>query len=337
MDQSGASVYVYAKASGMIARSFIGKKTQQLFDVHSLQDLWMLVFKNEVPLIPEVMLAQKIEKTAEEHFIKDYKMLIACYDKPADVLVQLLRFYDYRNLKAIGAALCSGDTKMPDISDIGIYSRLDYSAWPDLKRITRKSPVSWYNTVPTWENQKELDRRLDVQYTKDLWNSVQSLPVLERETVSDFLQQQIILQNCEWALRLRVYYNMNRDEIIPWLVCDEKEGHKNDTLAGQAIRMLDLPLDDYSAWHAWKYKSLLNVSNTAEWKLDPRWFEQAVSRKINKIALSMFHKIPFSSLVLVSWFKIKQNELNMIRTATERLRLNVSDSQLQQFIGVQLG
>jgi vacuolar-type H+-ATPase subunit C/Vma6 len=334
MDQSGASVYVYAKASGMMARSFIGKKAHELFDVHSLQDLWTLVFKDEVPLVPEVMLARQIEKTAEERFIADYKMLVSCYDEPADVLVHLLRFYDYRNIKAIGAALCSGDSQIPEISTIGSYSMLNYAAWPSLQKITKGSSISWYNTIPTWENQKELDRRLDLQYTKDLWDSVQLLPASERKSTADFLQQQIVLQNCEWALRLRVYYNMNKEEIISWLVCAEKHAHKNDILAGQAIRSLDLPLDDYNAWHDWKYNSLLNVADSAEWKLDPRWFEQAVNHKLNKIAISKFHEIPFSALVLVSWFKIKQNELNMIRTAAEGLRLNVSDDQLKTFVGV---
>ena len=334
MDQSGASVYVYAKASGMIARAFTGKEAHKLFDVKTLQDLWSLVFGVEVPLVPEVMLTRQIEKTAEDNFIADYKMLVSCYDKPADVLIQLLRFYDYRNIKMIGAALCSGETALPEISDIGNFSMFDYSAWPNLQKITKNSDVDWYNTVPTWTNQKDLDRKLDIQYTQDLWASVQRLPSSERKLSVDFIRKQIELQNCEWALRLRVYYNMTRDEILPRLVCNKVKADKYDILAGQAIRALDLPLDDFNAWSSWKYASLLNLSNGADWKLDPRWFEQAVNLKINKTAHTKFHEQPFSALVLISWFKIKQNELNMIRTAAEGLRLNVSDSSLKEFVGI---
>lgn len=334
MDQSGASVYVYAKASGMLARSFTGAKVHELFEVRSLQDLWTLVFGKEVPLVPEVLLARQIEKEAEKRFIADYKMLVGCYDKPATVLLQLLRFYDYRNIKTIGAALCSGEKKLPDIANIGKLSCLDYSAWPNIQNITKNSSLSWYNSVPTWQTQKDFDRRLDIQYTKALWESVNSLPKAERQATADFIKQEIILQNCEWALRLRVYYNMSKEDIIPYLACANLPAHKKDVLAGHAIRILDFPLDDRSAWNSWKYSYLLNPEIESEWKIDPRWFEQAVNLKLNKAAISKFHEQPFSALVLVSWFKIKQHELNMIRTAAEGLRLNVSNSELKEFVGV---
>ena len=65
MDKSGAAAYVYAKASGILARSFVGNRTQKLFEAKSLSELWTLVFKTEVPLVPEVMLAKQIEVEAQ--------------------------------------------------------------------------------------------------------------------------------------------------------------------------------------------------------------------------------------------------------------------------------
>ena len=53
MDKSAADAYVYAKASGMLARSFIGGRAAQLFEVHSLKELWTLLFKKEVPVMSE--------------------------------------------------------------------------------------------------------------------------------------------------------------------------------------------------------------------------------------------------------------------------------------------
>lgn len=53
MDRSGASAFVYAKASGMLAKSYIGKRTVKLFEARTLADLWTLLFEEEVPLIPE--------------------------------------------------------------------------------------------------------------------------------------------------------------------------------------------------------------------------------------------------------------------------------------------
>ncbi|HZK20083.1 MAG TPA: V-type ATPase subunit, partial [Treponemataceae bacterium] len=207
MDHSAASAYVYAKASGMKADSFVGRKAQELFNARNLEDLWNLCFDEKVPLIPEVMLAKKIQKTAEDRFVSDYKMLIDCYEKPYGILIQLLRFYEYRNIKDIGAALCSGATQMPDIIDIGTFSMLDYSAWPDIAKITKDSPIAWYDRVPSWNDQKDFDCRLDIQYIKGLWKAVQELPRSEKKYTADFIQEYIVLENCVWAVRLRVYYN----------------------------------------------------------------------------------------------------------------------------------
>ena len=76
MDKSAADAYVYAKASGMLAKSFVGSRTIKLFSVNSLQELWTLFFSTEVPAIPEVLLAKKIEQEAEKKFLKEYISLL---------------------------------------------------------------------------------------------------------------------------------------------------------------------------------------------------------------------------------------------------------------------
>ena len=65
MDSSSASAYVYAKACGMLAKSFIGARKDKLFEVSALADLWTLLFNCEVPLVPEALLAKQIEEKAK--------------------------------------------------------------------------------------------------------------------------------------------------------------------------------------------------------------------------------------------------------------------------------
>ena len=72
MDRSSADAFVYAKASGMLAKSFVGPRAASLFAVNSLHELWSLVFQTEVPVIPEMLLAEKIEQEAEAAFLNDY-------------------------------------------------------------------------------------------------------------------------------------------------------------------------------------------------------------------------------------------------------------------------
>ncbi len=336
MDKSGASAYVFAKASGMLARSFVGPRSAALFEQKSLADLWSLIFNTEVPPLPEVLLAQELEHKAEEQFIKDYTMLLDCYSKPEPVAEMLLRAYDYSNLKDISHALSDGKTELPHIADIGIHSQLHVNAWPDLSAITEESPFSWYNKVPERSEQKDVDHRLDVQYTMALWHALDKVPVNERGPVRELIQYEIQMTNCLWALRLRVYYNMDDEEIIRNMVTLSSEPDENDVLAGEAIKMLAYPLDDYDSWKKWQFFDCINPKDPTDfWKIDPRWVDRAARANLQKIAMKRFHRYPFTAYVLAAWFKIKQHELYCIRMASEGLRLAVDEEQLKEFAGIE--
>ncbi len=344
MDKSAADAFVYAKASGMLAKSFIGPRASRLFSATSLQELWALVFQNEIPAMPEVLLAKKIEQEAEARFISDYISLLQNYSRPAKVLTEVLHFYDYDNLKDIAASLClakiSGESaKLPLLADIGQYSMLNYKAWPDVAGITAGSPLAWYDKVPEFNEQQELDSRLDLQYVRALWESVMKVPSSIRGVVSSLIQEEMILNNIIWAIRLRVYYGMTKEQVIPELMtlkdCKTFRQIKDDPLAFPAVRTLDWDVGSYADWAGWKYSSLLNPNEEGVvWQIDPRWVQQKAKTMFNKKALGQFHRHPFSVNVLVTWFKIKQFELDCIRTAAEGLRLNVEQGKVQEFAGV---
>ena len=62
MDKSTAVSFSYAKAAGLLSKSFIKDRTQRLFQVESLADLWTLLFKEPAPLVPETLLARELEE-----------------------------------------------------------------------------------------------------------------------------------------------------------------------------------------------------------------------------------------------------------------------------------
>jgi vacuolar-type H+-ATPase subunit C/Vma6 len=99
--------------------------------------------------------------------------------------------------------------------------------------------------------------------------------------------------------------------------------------------MLAFPVDAYDSWASWKYSDLLNPHEEGVyWTIDPRWVQQAAKRKLYHVALSRFHRHPFTATVLLAWFKIKQYEADCIRTAAEALRLNAEKSALRDLAGV---
>ena len=153
----------------------------------------------------------------------------------------------------------------------------------------------------------------------------------EKKKSGKFFQKKInkILQNSHQN------HGMEKEQIIPQLAALSDTPTKTDLLAGEAIKILDFAIDSYDDWSKWKYKQFLNPHEEgAVWKIDPCWVQQAVKVYQNKKAQQQFHQHPFTADVLVSWFKIKQHELDCIRTAAEGLRLAVSETQLKEFAGV---
>ena len=97
LDKSAASSYVYARASGLLSKSFVGANANRLFSVQSLRELYTLLFDSEIPSVPEVMLAKEIEVKAAENFITLYKSLLSEFESPSPILSEILSFYEYEN------------------------------------------------------------------------------------------------------------------------------------------------------------------------------------------------------------------------------------------------
>ncbi|MFI3257987.1 MAG: V-type ATPase subunit, partial [Spirochaetales bacterium] len=251
MDVSTASAYIYAKASGMLANSFVGSRTVKLFDARSVADLWLMLFKTEVPLVPENMLARLTEEKAEAVFIADFMKLLNAFDEPDPVALQLLRFYDYLNIKQIASALLMKQPDMPTIVDIGRYSMLDYAKWPKLADITRDSSISWHTDIPNRSEQKDIDARLDIQYSKELWLATQKIRNSEKEPVKKIIKDYIVFQNIVWAIRLMSYYGLHSDDIAKQLVFEDEKAGQTDVLAGPALSVLDKHPDDWADWADW--------------------------------------------------------------------------------------
>ncbi|MCQ2611752.1 MAG: V-type ATPase subunit [Treponema sp.] len=335
MDNTGASCYVYAKASGMVAKAFTGPRLAKLFSIHNLQELWHTLFTEEMPVVPQGLLARAIEVKAVKQFHKDFKKLMECYSQPADVLKQLIRFYDYENIKTIGAALAQGKTAMPELVDISPYNIIDYSKWPDIRLMTAGSVLAWYNTVPTVHQQQELDSKLDVQYLRDLFAAAEKLPAEEREPVKELFTEYYSMRNMIWAMRLKVYYNMDAEKIASRIAFLDPRAGKTDILAGKALKILNKNPENIEDWKNWKYASLLNPYEPGiPWKLNPSFVEEKANALFYQKANRAFHKYPFTTMVLVSFFFIKSSELDCIRTATEAIRLNVTEEEMAKIAGV---
>ncbi len=328
MDRTSADAFVFAKASGLFSKFFIGARARRLFQAKRLRDIWALLFEGEPPLVPEGMLALLIERKSSERAFSQFRLLLSRYDRPDPVSLALLRNYDYNNLKALGAALQRGDKEAPFTVDIGEWSALRIDRWPDIGAITRDGPLSWYNRVPGAEESLDWEVRLDHEYYQNLWSAVVSLGNRDRLSVEPLVREEITLQNIVWAMRLRSYYGKTKADILPLLFTEDL------ALSKPALGICELPLDVWDRWASWKYSWLLNPhSEGVPWALDPRWAQLAAEQYLYRVALRSFRQQPFTAGVLVSFFKIQQLELQMIRVATEGIRLGMSEGEMAEFMG----
>ena len=335
MDKSAADAYVYSKASGMLANSFVGPRAVRLFNVHTLQELWGLLFESEVPVIPETLLAKALEAQAQKKFIAEFKSLINNYSSPSDIYVTLLHSYEYENIKEIGAALCFKEEKMPEIVDVSPFNFIHYNKWPKIEEMTADSALSWYNKIPLVSEQQKNDYLIDSTYISELWASCKKLKASCRPVVTDLFFKKICLDNVLWALRLKIYYGMSSEEVVSHLAYSSDERSLKDPFIQDAIKILDWDTDNWEVWKDWKYANLLNPHEEGVvWNVDPRWIYNVSKKEYVRKAYRLFHLYPFTECPLVCWFILKQHELDNIRTASESLRLNVPSEQAMENAGI---
>jgi len=338
MDNSGVNAYIFAKANGILGKSFVNERVNLLFGRKNLAELWTLIFKSQPPMVPEVMLSQQIEENAFNRFINQYIKFLNLYDKPDPLLLDQLFIFEAENLKQIASALCDEDSSFPAIIDLGKYSILNYKAWPDIKKITAGTVFSWYDKLPDIHTQKEIDFQIDIQVYHHLWKSIESERGEAAEALRELYRQELIIKNVVWLLRLRLYYKMKPEDIIKHLIYVSDKPDHSDPVASSVIKILDWPLDEVSPWLKWRYSSLVNPYIPGQvWQIDPVWMEKRSRLENYHKAKNLFYQFPSDSCFLIGWYKIKEFELSCIRTAVESVRLNVNSHEAMNTIGLSGG
>ena len=335
MDKSTAVSFSYAKAAGLLSKAFIKDRTQRLFEQESLADLWTLLFKEPAPLVPETLLARQLEEKAFEKFFDQYLFFINQYDKPPLILTDKIKRFEIENLKEIIGALNAGEKELPHLLDLKSFSKINTAAWPDLAKMTAGTEYEWVKKVPDAAGQQSLEFKLDLQLLRENWKAINACHGEDREGHKKLFLDEFIIKNIIWALRLKLYYEMPRNEIIKNLFYVTASPDKKDPLAAPAIKVLDYDVNKYEDWEKWEYARYLNPYEPGEiWCVNPVWIERRYLAHQAKLAEQIFHQYVMEDVALAAWFKIKNYELTCIRTAVESLRLNIGSGEAMEAVGV---
>jgi hypothetical protein len=253
------------------------------------------------------------------------------YARPPEFLVRLLRSYEYGDLKSALAAIAGGEARAPSFTDLGRFGVVKFGAYPDVAAMTRGTEFEFLVSQTPGEGDEgiTLQTGLDKQYYAALWESLYRLKRRDRAGIEAVLSEEISLRNVVWVLRLRTYYGMAGDEIRGKLIdlkipVSGRGGFGGRSLTADAEAALELPLDTYAPWASWKRAAFLNPEGSEGWIADPRYFQNAASRHLYRLARHYFRRRPFSIDTAACFIKIKQFEEDLLTSIAEGLGIGMT-------------
>jgi vacuolar-type H+-ATPase subunit C/Vma6 len=338
MPGTGERAYVYAKACGIIGTSFTGKRIPRLRAVTRLSDLERLVFPGPGKELPGRELLKDLEHRITGRAVKQILAIVDSFSRPPELLIRLLRAYEYSDLKTCLNLINAGEKKAPDFTGIGRFGTLRSGAFPDIEAMIRGTEYAFLlekdSPGPVPGDPILQQTALDRHYYARLRESLCRLPVRDRRAAEIILGEEIVLRNCVWALRLRTYYGMEAGEGRAHLLDIPLKSGVSASADAEAA--LELPLDNRSAWKGWSRESFLNGEKPGEpWKADPRFFQNRVSNYLYRLALRSFRRRPFSIDTAFCFIKLKQFEEDLLTGVAEGLGMGMPGEDIFSILEVE--
>ncbi|MDR1971674.1 MAG: V-type ATPase subunit [Treponema sp.] len=364
MSGAGERAYVYAKACGIVGKSLLGRRMPALARVDRLAALDRLIFPQGSRELPERELLPDLERRITGRAVSQILSIVSSFSRPPELLLRLLRTWEYADLKASLNALVSGEPSFPRWTNLGAFGTVRFTAYPDLEAMVKGTEFEFL-----LDRELNLERggdaikaqtELDKQFYASLWRALKKLPKKDRTVSERILGEEISLRNCIWALRLRTYYGMTVDEvserlmdIYPFRAGKPKvpgkapgygkgSGHgkvrrtagrrapaADDSLAADARISLGFALDSRPAWTGWRREQFLNPELPGRpWTADPRYFQNSVGEYLYKLALHSFRRRPFSIDTAFCFIRLKQYEEDLLTSVAEGLGLGMSSQDV---------
>ncbi|MDR1597139.1 MAG: V-type ATPase subunit [Treponema sp.] len=335
---SGERAYVYAKACGIIGGSFIGKNLPKLAGLTRLSELDRLIFAANARDLPERELLVDLERRIINRTAKQIVTIVNSLGRPPELLVRLVRDFEYTDLKRAISASAGGERNPPAHTEIGRFATIDFGAYPRFDKMLKGTEFEFLlgdiRTLSA-DSTAPIQHKLDRQFYVGLWNSLFKLSRADRSSIERILAEEISLRNAVWALRMRTYYGMSPEQTREYLVfIPAPRGCFTKNLADDALASLDLPLDNPAEWGRWRWVKFLNRRDGGEsWAADPRYFQNAAAEHLYHLAHHSFSRHPFSLDTTACFVKLKLFEEDLLISVAEGLGLGMGARETLELLG----
>ncbi len=321
--------YILAKIYGMLAKTYVGASLQDLLRLKRLEDISDVLFPGERAASQEVSLSEELESRIVKAGIAAVTDILSLMNPPPDILVHILRKYEYQGLKSVIRSLVHEGADEPIVWDLGRYSQVSLAAAPDRERAIAASPYAWVlvrlHEAPLFEIENMLDR----DYYSRLLELARGLPARDRSGVLRLVSLEISLVNAVWALRLRFFFGLEAPAAAPLLIPSTVDAHR--TAIAEAF---EIPADSVDGWRRWKYAWMIDDQLGEAFRApDPVRAEQKAARRLALRAHQLFHEDPFTLTPIAAFFKLKELETGMLKIAVEALRLSLPERDVLALVG----
>ena len=334
MKSNADRAYIYAKACGIVGKSFIGNRIRRLQDINRLSELDRLIFPQDFVELPEKELLVAFEKKVIARTTHQINLLLKTQQIVPRFIELIVRSYEYADVKLILSAIRDKEPQLPLHADLGRFGTVHYEKYPDIKGLFSGTDFEWL-IKRYGESQSELLKlqiELDQHYYAMLWNELLKVSVKDTKYIREIIAEEIVLKNILWALRLSYYYHFEKKDIEPMLLNLSDGKH---ALSQAARDCLELPFDQFSAWAGFKYAFLINPEEPGTfWRLDVPHVQRKAALLLYRKARIYFRRSPFSLNTTACFIKLKQFEEDLLISLAEGVSLGLSGRDVLSMLEV---
>jgi hypothetical protein len=321
--------YVYARICGSISGAYLGRKAVDLARSARVAEVWQTLFKEPAPPLPEAAVVAAAERREIAESLSGFRYFAAKLRMNEPFFDALRRKAEFARVKRILQAVRDGQAAagtLPASDDPELAPSFDESAFPDIKLMFAAGRFSWIDETAL-DDLPATENKLDIQYYTELWEEARRLPASKAGAVVRLIRDEIELQNVAWALRLKRYYGMNRESIVPRLVA-----LRSVDVVSAALQALDFRFDQREDWRGWAWEKLVPEKQVeGSFVLDLLGLETMARRHLYLGVRRALHFYPFTYTPLYCFFKIKESETAAVIGVIEGIHLGVPFEEMASF------
>lgn len=321
--------FILAKLYGILARSFVGRNYRDLLRVKKVTDLYDLLFPGERHESPPRALTLELEARIIRAGVDSMTYVLETLGKPVEILVHLLRRLEYQTVKTLIRGMVHGKAEPVLAWDLGPYAGIRLDANGDHEKAIKASTYAWVLPHVRTKPLAIVENMLDTEYYSRLLALARALPAADRTGILRLVRLEMTLANVVWALRLRFFFGFTwenaRDLMIPGL---------GDSPRRAVSRAFEIQPDSIEEWRKWRFAWLVEDQFSESFQApDPIRAARHAELLLYTRAHQLFHQNPFTLTPLFAYFKLKEYETSLLKTAVEAIWLSIPEQDLLALVG----